>query len=229
MKRIRHSRDSRGGKESFRWWPPKPGFMRFIRVAGFMALGFGFGIHFAAVSPRFADLPTVNELQRRLAGTRSALTGRSGEVSLMREEIARLSVILRQSTRYDIPADLATSIYDIAREEGIEPRLGYSLVRTESGFDAEAVSDRGAVGLTQVLPSTADELQPGITDAELLDPETNLHLGFRYLRIMLRKYDGDLRLALLAYNRGPGTVDTIRGRGLDPANGYARAVMDRAQ
>ena len=48
----------------------------------------------------------------------------------------------------------------------------------------------------------------------------------RYLRQMIDKYDGDLRLALLAYNRGPGTVDSIRRVGGDPANGYARAIMD---
>jgi soluble lytic murein transglycosylase-like protein len=75
------------------------------------------------------------------------------------------------------------------------------------------------------MPPTAFELDPSLRYADLFDRDTNLRLGFRYLRQMLDKYDGDLRLALLAYNRGPGTVDGILRAGGDPANGYARAVL----
>lgn len=190
-----------------------------------LGLGFVFGVHFAALPAGVPSLPALRALQVRLHDSQKALTARTGEVALLRQEIDRMRTVMRQSSRYDIPADLSTAIYDNAMAEGIEPSLAYSLVRVESQFSRFAVSDRGAVGLTQIMPATATELDSGVTYDRLFDRDTNLRLGFRYLRIMLDKYGGDLRLALLAYNRGPGTVDSIRHGGRDPANGYARAVL----
>jgi soluble lytic murein transglycosylase-like protein len=164
-------------------------------------------------------------LRERLLTAESSLKGRQGELELIRLELKRLTMVADYSARYRIPADMSAAIYDAARAEGIDPQVGYSLVRVESGFHPRAVSHKGAVGLAQLMPATAFELDPSLSYAQLFDRDTNLRLGFRYLRLMLAKYDGDLRLALLAYNRGPGTVDAIRREGGDPANGYARAVM----
>ncbi len=66
---------------------------------------------------------------------------------------------------------------------------------------------------------------PGTKPDDLYARQTNLKLGFRYLNKMIAKYRGDVRLALLAYNRGPGTVDKILKRGGDPNNGYADKVL----
>ena len=76
-----------------------------------------------------------------------------------------------------------------------------------------------------MMPRTAAWLIPGTRTADLSDRETNLRLGFRYLDQMIDKYKGDVRLALLAYNRGPGTVDKVLKRGGDPDNGYADKVL----
>ncbi|HKP73940.1 MAG TPA: transglycosylase SLT domain-containing protein, partial [Longimicrobiaceae bacterium] len=111
-----------------------------------------------------------------------------------------------------------------ARAEGVRTDLAFRLVRVESAFDPRAVSNVGAIGLTQMMLPTAAELQPGITRARLFERDTNLRLGFRYFRRLLRAYDGDERMALHAYNRGIGTVARIRARGGDPANGYADKV-----
>lgn len=167
------------------------------------------------------------QLRTKLAYVESTLKARHGELELARIEMNRMREILSYSEEHRIPADLARSIYDIARAEGIEPALAFSLVSVESEFTPHAVSSMGAVGLTQVMPATAQLLQPGIARTELFDRETNLRLGFRYLRAMMRQYDGDLRLALLAYNRGPGRVDQILRGGGDPGNGYASKVMRR--
>jgi soluble lytic murein transglycosylase-like protein len=78
------------------------------------------------------------------------------------------------------------------------------------------------------MPRTASWVEPGVTRAELRDPETNLRVGFKYLRFLLDKYEGNERLALLAYNRGPGTVDDALRRGSNPDNGYADFVYGRA-
>lgn len=126
---------------------------------------------------------------------------------------------------YRVPLSLAQQIHDVAVEEDIDPEVAFGLVRVESGFRRTAVSSVGAVGLTQVLPSTARWLVPGTTRSDLLDTRTNLRVGFRYLRYLIDKYDGNIRLALTAYNRGPGRVDGLLRRGRDPDNGYAAKVL----
>jgi soluble lytic murein transglycosylase-like protein len=191
------------------------------RLALVTAVAFLLGLQLAA-RPDGARLAGLeNEADR----ARVMLQARQGELELVRMELNRLLEVMDYSRRYAIPADLAASISDIALSEGIAPAIAFQLVKVESGFYRRAISPVGAVGLAQLMPPTAFELDPTLRYADLFDRETNLRLGFRYLRQMIDKYDGDLRLALLAYNRGPGTVDNILRVGGDPANGYERAVM----
>ena len=75
------------------------------------------------------------------------------------------------------------------------------------------------------MPRTAAWLQPGTKTQDLYDRQLNLRLGFRYLDQMIDKYKGNVRLALLAYNRGPGTVDRVLKQGGNPDNGYADKVL----
>jgi soluble lytic murein transglycosylase-like protein len=146
-------------------------------------------------------------------------------IAVSREDQAREEQVEEAVQRYNIDRDLAEDIYDIARETNIEPRLAYGLVKTESTFNERAVSPVGARGLTQVMPRTAAWLVPGTRTQDLYDRQTNLRLGFKYLDQMIDKYKGDVRLALLAYNRGPGTVDKVLKRGGNPDNGYADKVL----
>lgn len=125
---------------------------------------------------------------------------------------------------YSISSTLAESIGEAAIENGIDLEIAFGLVRAESSFRNTATSPVGAVGLTQLMPSTARWIQPGVSRSALRDPETNLRVGFKYLRYLLEKYEGDENLALLAYNRGPGTVDRALKRGRNPDNGYAAFV-----
>ncbi len=129
-------------------------------------------------------------------------------------------------TAYGITRALAEQIHDIAVSHNIEPELAFGLVKTESAFDHRAISHVGARGLTQVMPRTARWLRPGTTTEDLYNRRLNLNLGFGYLRDLIDKYDGNVRLALLAYNRGPGTVDRVLSRGGDPDNGYADLVLE---
>ncbi|HEY0671179.1 MAG TPA: lytic transglycosylase domain-containing protein [Longimicrobiales bacterium] len=193
----------------------------------FALAGFLFTLGFAVASGPDSVAANVR-LSQQLNDAQAALTAREGELELAKMELARVSAVMTNSQRYSIPADLAASIYDIAVAEGIDPGVAYSLVNVESEFYNKAVSPVGALGLTQVMPATGRMLQPGLERADLFDPETNLRLGFRFLREMLARYDGDLDLALHAYNRGPGVVDRILRTGGDPANGYAAAVRKGA-
>jgi soluble lytic murein transglycosylase-like protein len=165
---------------------------------------------------------------RQIADLTAELDSRDGEIAFQKAQLERLENAYEFSARYGIGADLASKIEEIALAEGIDPQLAFNLVRVESRFNPRAVSPVGALGLTQVMPETAQRLSPGITRQQIFDQEINLRLGFRFYRYLLGYYDGDVRLALLAYNRGPGTVDRLLSAGIDPNNGYAHAVMGPA-
>lgn len=181
----------------------------------------------ASVLP--AALRSWERLHDELVRANDLVAAREGELQLLRLDMDRLERIFEKAGQHRIPVDLAAQIYDISAAEGLDADLAFSLVRVESNFSPNAISSAGAVGLTQVMPSTAAWLEPGIGYRELFEGGTNLRLGFRYLRQLTTQYDGDLRLALLAYNRGPTRVDSIRGAGGDPANGYATAVLRGAR
>lgn len=100
---------------------------------------------------------------------------------------------------------------EASRQHGIEYELLQALIATESGFDPAAVSPKGAVGLMQIMPATAqrygvrgDRAAP--VEKKLTDPRTNVNTGARYLRDLIRMFPGQLELALAAYNAGEGAV-----------------------
>lgn len=157
----------------------------------------------------------------------AAVTLPDGELDFQKMQVEKLRSAYQHSAKYGIPADLAASIEEIALSEGIDVKLAFELVRVESRFYQRAVSPVGALGYTQLMPATARLLQPGITRDQIFDRETNLRLGFRFLKSLIVKYDGDTKLALLAYNRGPNRVDELRRMGIDPNNGYVQLVMGR--
>lgn len=142
-----------------------------------------------------------------------------------RESLSRWHRIYTYSTQYRIKADLARRIYDASVTAGIEPELGFRLVRVESVFDPRAQSPVGAIGLTQLMLGTARVFEPGVTREQLMDPDVNLRIGFKYLRTLIREYKGDLRLALLVYNRGPAAVQSAISMGVSPANGYESLML----
>lgn len=136
------------------------------------------------------------------------------------------STAARFAKRYRISLDLAHKIVDAAVKEGVDPELGFRLVRVESLFKPNARGSAGALGLVQLMPGTARSVDRSLrTEEEILKPENNLRVGFRYLRQMIDRYRGDIRLGLLAYNRGETSVDRALKRGADPENGYSHKVL----
>ena len=156
---------------------------------------------------------------------RAAEAGLEPAVEVQREQI--IDTNIKRYQEYDISRQLAEEIYDQAIEAEIDPDVAFGLVHAESSFKNSATSHVGAVGLTQLMPKTADWLEPGTSRDELRNQQTNLRIGFRYLRDLIDKYDGDTKLALIAYNRGPGTVDRVLKKGGNPDNGYAELVNKR--
>lgn len=115
------------------------------------------------------------------------------------------------------------AIEETADRHRVDALLLAALVEAESSFLPDAVSPVGAVGLTQVMPATAQWLgQRG----DLTDPDSNLDVGARYLSRLLRRFDGDLELALAAYNAGPTNV--LRYGGVPPfreTRNYVKKVL----
>lgn len=119
------------------------------------------------------------------------------------------------------PLEHVATIREAATRHGVDPALVAAVIFQESSFRENVVSESGAVGLMQVLPSTAEDIarrtggtrfEPG----DLRDPEINIRYGTELLRFLLEYYDGDVPTALAAYHAGPGNVDSwLRAAGAD--------------
>ena len=156
---------------------------------------------------------------------RAELTTAQGEMTLLRAQIERADKVIQYSTEYSIPAGLAGKVFDASMRESIDPELAFRLVRLESEFNPRAVSKVGAIGLTQLMPSTAVMFDKTATRDKLFVADVNLKIGLHYLRTLLDMYKGDVRLALLAYNRGEDAVWRDVRAGVNPGNGYDRWVI----
>jgi soluble lytic murein transglycosylase-like protein len=121
-----------------------------------------------------------------------------------------------------VQARFTEDIKVIAARHGVSSSLVESVIRAESAFNPSAISPKGAQGLMQLMPQTANSL--GVRNA--FDPKQNIEGGVRHLRYLIDRYPGNLPLAIAAYNAGEGAVD--RYRGIPPyaeTQDYVRKVL----
>jgi soluble lytic murein transglycosylase-like protein len=156
---------------------------------------------------------------------RQDLENAMGEASLLRAQMDRADRIIAFSAKYEIPANLAATVFDVALAERLDPELAFRLVNLESDFNVHATSRVGAIGLAQVMLSTATQYDNTVTRETLYDPKTNLRIGFQYLRKLIGAYGNNVQLALLAYNLGEDAVDQARKAGKNPLVGYNRILL----
>jgi len=105
----------------------------------------------------------------------------------------------------EIPAGLRLLVDAISTNHGVDPGLVRAVIKTESNFNRWAVSNRGALGLMQLIPSTGRRY--GVQD--FFDPQQNIDGGVRYLKFLLEKFNGNLDLSLAAYNAGENLVERL--------------------
>jgi soluble lytic murein transglycosylase-like protein len=105
------------------------------------------------------------------------------------------------------PTQLDALVNDSAQAQAVDPALVKAIIANESGFNANATSNVGAQGLMQLMPGTAASL--GVNDA--YDPQQNVAGGTKYIKQLLDHFNGDVRLAVAAYNAGPGAVEKYGG------------------
>jgi soluble lytic murein transglycosylase-like protein len=123
-------------------------------------------------------------------------------LDLVRDQTNQKPSFDQKSTRYD------GMIEEAARRHRISPALVKAVIQAESKFDTKAVSAQGAVGLMQILPSTARSM--GVSSPR--EPYDNITAGVRYLKMLLEEFGDDEYLALAAYNCGPDTIKRYGGK-----------------
>ena len=122
----------------------------------------------------------------------------------------------KKSSRYD------RLIKQAADKYRLPPALVKAVTATESGFNPQAHSHAGACGLMQLMPATAAEMEV----ADIYDPEQNINGGARYLRYLINAFDGDVKLAVAAYNAGPNLVSKLgRVPNIPETRGYVKRVL----
>jgi len=135
----------------------------------------------------------------------------TGTLTLGGGEIGSIEIVNHPASsapvkRIDAGPDAEKVLSDAAQAYGIEPAFVRSVAQIESGLRQRAISPKGAIGLMQLMPATAADLQVNPNEAA-----ANASGGARYLRELLLRYQGDSVLALAAYNAGPGAVHKYKG------------------
>jgi soluble lytic murein transglycosylase-like protein len=143
--------------------------------------------------------------------TRESIEKQLKSVARQREAIRRAAAPVSESPAPACDAmpdeEIAPLLESAAQAQRLPVKLLQAVIAQESGFHACAVSKKGAKGLMQLMPSTAEQFH--VKDP--LDPQANLDAGAKFLRQLLEKYKGDLSLSLGAYNAGAAAVDEAHG------------------
>ena len=125
--------------------------------------------------------------------------------------------------------DIANSVYKASTRYSVPPEMILAVIRIESAFDVNAQSNKGAVGLMQILPSTAQEIAQELRmdwrgEQILRDPSANIEMGTYYLTKLIGQFS-DLSVALAAYNHGPGRIAELAEANAELPMGYSEKVL----
>jgi soluble lytic murein transglycosylase-like protein len=160
----------------------------------------------------------IDQLELRLANQARLL-------ELQQEITERAVSHLELVRKYNIPYRYLETLASASEQHGLNLEFMVGLMRVESSFNPNAQSHKSAYGLMQVRYPTALELDPTLQSYwQLFDPERNIWLGTAYFRKLLDRYEGDYRMASLAYNRGPTRLDDEILSQLELSDSYYRKI-----
>jgi soluble lytic murein transglycosylase-like protein len=171
-------------------------------------------------APRSFRLTPMHRAELARSGPRVRLTAYTGAASLAMAASSSLDGFTTGDPKVD------SYIVEAGRRHGVDPVLLYATMHQESSFKPRAMSNKGARGLMQLMPATAARF--GVQN--IWDPQQNINGGARYMRFLLDRFGGDVRLALAGYNAGEGAVDKFSG--VPPyreTQDYVRRIGERYQ
>lgn len=190
------------------------------RRAAAASLALGVALSGLCVTPASADIFTRRNDRGVLEATDRPAEGAGFKLAYKSKGVVTHSAAFRPSSAN--AARFEPFVQEAAAREGVDPDLVRAVIRTESAFDHLAVSSAGARGLMQLMPDAA--VRFGVTNA--FDPRDNIAGGVRYLRVLLKMFQGDVALTVAAYNAGEGAV--TRHGGVPPyreTREYVRKIL----
>jgi membrane-bound lytic murein transglycosylase MltF len=200
-------------------------FVRTLSAIAVLVFGFTLGVRYQMRVGSVSEVHALVQIQKKkIHALRDEVQKAKTEI-LVRDFLDRTRIRLPRATMVDI----ATSIHEASTRYQLPPEMILAVIRIESAFDINALSHKGAVGLMQILPSTAQEIAQELrmewSGEDLLrDPGANITMGTYYLTKLIAQFN-NLSVALAAYNHGPGRIAELAEANADLPMGYADKVL----
>jgi hypothetical protein len=200
-------------------------FVQTLFAIAALVFGFFMGVRYQTRVESLNEINTLVQVQKNKIESLRDDNHLLKTVVLLREFLDRESIRLPEGTVNDI----AGSIHEASRRFSLPPEMILAVIRIESAFDINALSNKGAVGLMQIMPSTGEEIArdlrmdwPGVD--LLRDPQANIEMGAYYLTKLIGQFN-NLAVALAAYNHGPGRIAELSEAKADLPMDYAEKVL----
>lgn len=159
-------------------------------------------IHFSNMPKDYSSEPVVREKTGGKAVKAAPAGATADKPRVERAVYKRVEAVQTKGVVTDGDVPYSSVIHEKCDKYGVDPSLVQAIIKAESGFNPLAVSPKGAMGLMQLMPSTAADM--GVKDS--YDPEQNIEGGVRYFKYLLDNFNGDVELSVAAYNCGEGRV-----------------------